>query len=533
MKHAKRLASLLLAMVMLLAMGVTSAFAAGGDGSITITNATVGKEYSVYKVFDLTYSIVDDKTNVAYTYTSESNPDAFLTALQGSDSPFALVETTTPGVYNVSLAAGKSASDVSAFLNEQKDNLTPVAKKIADASKLVFENLDYGYYFVTSEVGTVLTIDSTLPDVKVIDKNQEPSWDNEDPNNPGSGNPGKVIIDANGNKVTENTANFGDNVNFSIAVNATAYVADEQITYYYITDTLAAGFSAAENIKVLVNGVEKELSTDYTITANANPDGTNSFQITLPYDAEEYGSNAKIEVTYSATVENDAVLAEGGNLNTANFAYDTKEPGTENPDPNPEPQFPSENEKTTTTYVYALGVVKVDPEGKTLTGAEFSVTDEYNKTIYAKPTDTKGVYEYCVEGTEGATARFATDNDGVLVIKGVEAGHYNVVEEVAPLGYNLLNGVTKVTAELKEQYTTTITTYLDADGKVTNEVTNNTKEYKASASVAGLVIVNNKGTELPSTGGMGTTLFYALGGVLAVGAAVLLVVKKRMGRAAQ
>ena len=70
MKHAKRLVSLLLTMVMLLAMGVTSAFAAGSDGSITITNATVGKEYSVYKVFDLTYSTNNDgTTNVAYTYT--------------------------------------------------------------------------------------------------------------------------------------------------------------------------------------------------------------------------------------------------------------------------------------------------------------------------------------------------------------------------------------------------------------------------------------------------------------------------------
>ena len=74
---------------------------------------------------------------------------------------------------------------------------------------------------------------------------------------------------------------------------------------------------------------------------------------------------------------------------------------------------------------------------------------------------------------------------------------------------------------------------MDENGKVTDEVTEQTKEYEANAIVAGLVIVNNKGTELPSTGGMGTTLFYVLGGVLLVGAAILLVVKKRMSRAAQ
>ena len=531
MKHAKRLVSLLLTMVMLLAMGVTSAFAAGSDGSITITNATVGKEYSVYKVFDLTYSTNDDagETNVAYTYTKNGENDTFFTALQGEGSLFALVETTTSGVYSVTLAAGKTASDVSTFLSEQKDKLTAAATKKAEDSALTFDELAYGYYFVTSEVGTVLTIDSTLPNAEIVDKNQKPDWDNEDPKNPDEDypkNPGKVIIE-DGVKKIENTANFGDTVNFSIAVNATAYVGAEQATYYYITDTLADGFSAASNIKVFVGGAEKTLGTDYTLAQNGN-----TFTVTVPY-AEDYGANAKIEVTYSATVENDAVLAGSGNLNTANFTYDTKKPGTETPDPDTTPDFPEENKKTTTTYVYALGIVKVDPEGNTLEGAEFSVTDANDKTIFAKATDTKGVYEYCAEGTEGAVKQFATDDNGVLVIKGVKAGSYKVTEQVAPKGYNLLQGSTTVEAVLKEQYSTTVTTYIDENGKVTEETTETTKEYTASENVAGLVIVNNKGTELPSTGGMGTTLFYALGGVLVVGAAVLLVVKKRMGRAAQ
>ena len=529
MKHAKRLVSLLLTMVMLLAMGVTSAFAAVSDGSITITNATVGKKYSVYKVFDLTYSTIDgDSTNVAYTYTKNGENDTFLAALQGEGSPFALTETTTSGVYSVTLAAGKTASDVSTFLSEQKDKLTAAGTETAVDSELTFNNLAYGYYFVTSEVGTVLTIDSTLPDVEIVDKNQKPDWDNEDPENPDEDypdKPGKVIVE-DGVKKTENTANFGDTVNFSIAVNATAYVGDKQATYYYITDTLADGFSAAKDIKVLVNNQALDKNA-YTLVQNGN-----TFTVTVPY-AEAYGANAKIEVTYSATVLNTAVLAGSGNLNTANFTYDTKEPGTDTPDPDITPDFPEDNKKTTTTYVYALGIVKVDPEGNTLKGAEFSVTDADDATIYATATGTKGVYEYCTEGTAGAVKQFATDDNGVLVIKGVKAGSYKVTEQVAPKGYNLLQGSTTVEAVLKEQYSTTVTTYIDENGKVTEEATETTKEYTASENVAGLVIVNNKGTELPSTGGMGTTLFYALGGVLVVGAAVLLVVKKRMGRDAQ
>ena len=527
MKHAKRLVSLLLTMVMLLAMGVTSAFAAGSDGSITITNATVGKEYSVYKVFDLTYSTNDDSTtNVAYTYTKNGESDTFLAALQGESSPFDLTETTTSGVYSVTLTAGKTASDVSTFLTKQQNNLTAAATATAEGSELTFNNLAYGYYFVTSEVGTVLTIDSTIPNAQIVDKNQKPDWDNEDPDNPDEDypdKPGKVIIE-NGVKKTENTANFGDTVNFSIAVNATAYVGDQQATYYYITDTLAGGFSAAKDIKVLVNNEALD-TTAYKLVQNGN-----TFTVTVPY-AEAYGANAKIEVTYSATVENDAVLAGSGNLNTANFTYDTKEPGTDTPDPDTTPDFPEDNKKTTTTYVYALGIVKVDPEGNTLEGAEFSVQDNLSNDIWA--TGDNGIYEYCKAGTEGAVKQFATDDNGVLVIKGVKAGSYNVTEQVAPKGYNLLQDSTTVEATLKEQYTTTVTTYTDESGKVTDQITDNKKEYKANANVAGLVIVNNKGTELPSTGGMGTTLFYALGGVLVVGAAVLLVVKKRMGRDAQ
>ena len=530
MKHAKKLASLLLALVMLLALG-TTAFAAEtagtANGSITIKNATVDKSYSIYKVFDLTYSIKGEETNVAYTYTKNGETDAFLTALQGADSPFTLTETTTAGKYSVSLTAGKTAADISAFLSGQKDNLTAVATKKAESSTVAFTGLAYGYYFATSEVGTTLTIDSTLPNVEIIDKNQGPSWDNEDPKNPDPDypdNPGKVIIE-NGVKKTVNSVNFGDVVDFSIAVNATAYVGDKQATYYYITDTLADGFSAATNVEVFVGGAKKTLGTDYSILWSGN-----TFTVTVPY-AESYGANAVIEVKYSATVLNTALLAGNGNLNKANFTYDTKTPGDPTPDPKPDPSFPTENEKTTTTYVYALGIVKVDPQGNPLKGAEFSVKDTEGNDIWA--TGDNGVYEYCKAGTENAVKQFKTDDNGVLVIKGVAAGTYSVTEQVAPQGYNLLNGSTNVTATLKEQYTTKVTTYLDENGKVTNTVTEKTKDYETDANVSGLVIVNNKGTELPSTGGMGTTLFYVLGGVLVIGAAVLLVVKKRMGRAAQ
>ena len=237
-------------------------------------------------------------------------------------------------------------------------------------------------------------------------------------------------------------------------------------------------------------------------------------------------------MTYSATVNNSAILANPGNKNTANFTYDTKAPDTETPDPNPNPTYKDENKRETTTYVYALGIVKVDPKGNALKGAEFNVSGE-NGSISAKATATPGVYEYCAAGTEGAVTQFKTDEKGVLTIKGLAAGTYTVTETVAPKGYNLLKDPVQVEAKLKEAYTTTITVYTDENGNVTSEVTANTIAYQAAANVAPLVVVNQAGTELASTGGMGTTLFYVLGGLLVVAAAVLLVVKKRMSRDAQ
>lgn len=507
----KKILSLILALMMLLTLG-TTAFAANDDGSITITNATIGEDYAVYKVFDLTYS----GENVAYTYTKMGDTDAFYDALVSESSPFAL--TAAGNAYNVSLKEGKTAADITTFLNGQKANLT--TKQVgttvrADDDTVKFENLPYGYYYITSTLGGTVTIDSTLKDVQVVDKNQEPTWDN------GEDKPGKVIVNADGSKVTENSVNYGDIVDFSIAVNATAYVGDKQVTYYYITDTLGAGFNAAENITVYVD--DNPIDTaDYTLTQNGN-----TFQVTVPHKAE-YGANYKIEVKYSATVNNSAILANPGNKNTANFTYDTKAPGTLTPDPKPTPTYPEENKRETTTYVYALGIVKVDPKGNPLKGAEISVKDAEGNDIYAKKTATPGVYEYCSAETEGAVKQFKTDDNGVLVIKGVAAGKYSVTEMVAPAGYNVLKDAKEVEAVLKTAYTTKVTAYKDADGNVTSEVTETTEEYDAGENVVGLVVVNQSGTELPSTGGIGTTIFYVLGGLLMAGAAVLLITKKRM-----
>lgn len=533
MKNMKKMLALILALVMVLALG-TTAFAEEGKGTITVSNSTVGATYSLYKVFSATVSA---DGNIAY------KADA------------ALVENdyfVTDSKLNVTVKEGAKAADGSltpAAIQWLRENYVKNEKLTAtmtgNGEAITFKNVDYGYYIVTSTVnnGAAVTVDSTKPDVTVVDKNQVPTWDNE----PGEGdetgedsNPGKVIIE-DGKKVVVNSASYGDTVNFSISVNATAYVGKDLVTHYYIKDTLDDGFSFADNIVVKVGDAVLVEDTDYILTQNGN-----FFEIDIPF-GEKYGSNAKIEVTYSATVEDDAVIAGAGNLNTANFTYSTdssfdpNDPGYDPENPNdpgyPNPDDPTKpydemNKKTTTTYVYALGFHKVDGQTKeSLADAEFSI--KLGETVIGAVKNDDGTYSYTTDAAvDGYTTTFVSDADGLIVVKGLKAGSYTVTETKAPAGYNLLENPVTIETQISEtsQYTQTVTTYYDKDGNVVAEKVEDGKTVTSTYEVAvkELIIENNAGTELPSTGGMGTTIFYVLGGLLVIVAVVLLITKKRM-----
>lgn len=531
----RRFLAFALTLVILMSVCI-SASAAQDDGSITIQNSVSGETYSVYKVFDLTYK----DENAAYSYKSTGDNDAFLDALKQDLSPFELKEIQN-GVYTVTSSA--SVEEISAWLSNNASLLKVTQSKKAESNELIFNNLEYGYYYITSSLGSVVTIDSTMKDVIVIDKNQKPGWDNEipdpdDPENPKT--PGKVIVLDDGTTVTENTANIGDTVNFSIAINATAYDGKELVTYYYISDTLGAGFSEAKDIIVKVND---QVISNYSVKKDGK-----SFRIDVPF-GEKYGSKAKIEVLYSAEVLNTAVIAGDGNVNTANFTYATDSSfdpdnppyNPENPDDpnypddpfdpenpedpeNPDPLFPKSNEKTTSTYVYALGILKVDEEGNVLSGAQFEIEDSSGNKVFA--VGSNGEYVFCDSHDEDAVSQFAVNDNGLLVVKGVAAGEYKLTEKVAPEGYNILSEPISAKAELKAKYTTIITTYFDENGKVTNTVTENTEETDTGVNVVGVVVVNKNGTELPSTGGSGTTWFYIIGSIFVFAAIALLISKK-------
>lgn len=527
MKKLTKVLAAVMALALIFALSA-GAFAADNDGSITISNATKTESYSIYKIFDLTYNANGD---VAYSYTKTGEADAVFAALNASGSPFVLT-TGIGACYNVTSEA--TDAEISAWIKENlidTELVSAASTKFATADTVSFTDLPYGYYYITSSLGSTATIDSTCKAVTVIDKNQTPGWSD-----------GKVI-DENGNPVV-NSVNIGDTVDFSIGIKGTNYIGDQKITYYYIKDTLTGGLAYVDadkdgkaDLVVKVDDATLTAGKDYTVTMSS--DGK-SFELVIDWaDGNStdgfspiYSANADINVSYSTILTEEAIIAEPGNGNSANFTYKTNVmPNPDSPE-NPVP-YDEENTTTTKTYTFALGFRKIDGETKApLAGASFSVKDPSGETVYAKPTGTAGVYMFCDAKAVGALSVFATDADGKLVIEGVKEGEYEVTEEIAPAGYNMLTESFKAEASIAgvEEYSTTYVTYFDADGKIVEEAVLEGKSLSTTYPVkaSNILVENNAGAELPSTGGIGTTIFYILGAVLLIGAAVLLVVKKRM-----
>ena len=278
----------------------------------------------------------------------------------------------------------------------------------------------------------------------------------------------------------------------------------------------------------------------YVITRN---DTEKWFQIGIPF-GEKYGSNAVIQVDYKAVANDTAVIGTAGNLNTANFTYNTnddfdpdnppEDPG-DDPSKNPTPSEPKkpysdEKKKTTKTYLYALAVQKKDENGDALKGAKFSV--KVSDTEYITGTLDSGAYKYTGKST--TPFEFETTDAGLLIIKGIELDdqtEYILTETEAPKGYNKLAKPISLKATLEGTYETlTVEKYFyKPDGTQDHtEVSYSTTYSGADLGGYGIDIENKKGTELPATGGAGTTLLLVLGSILFMGTAVVLVSKKRL-----
>ena len=331
---------------------------------------------------------------------------------------------------------------------------------------------------------------------------------------------------------------------------------------------LTGVYVSTENHAVDADG--KVIDTDANGNLKTNTDGSFVYvKDTKPvYTYSIYNSDVTIVVDYWMILDDDAIVDEPGNKNFAQYGWNPiDDEDTEgNPKAPEEPKDtdePSKKEEIdeATVYTYALAWVKTDEQGVELADAEFELPFYVKKDkkdgksyIYAMTKDEYDALEDADKATKytnKVTTTTAADDGqkGVITIKGMEQGKYTITETQAPAGYNKLTAPFELEAKKSGVGVTTktkTTIFLDAQGNVTDKVTNVTKEYitdedsynKATPAVQGEEtsvpvyqfknIVNKQGSELPSTGGIGTTIFYVIGAILVLGAGILLVTRRRM-----
>ena len=497
MKSTRKLASLLLALVMVFALAVT-AFAqdvtvTGGTGSITISNAAKGETYAIYKLFDATVSA--DGKSIAYTGTIPGGLETYFTA-------------DANGYISATDAAknGENMSDgLKAALKTWAKGTTATAAAESDGSALNFKELAYGYYVVTTTQGEqVISVDSTMPNVNIVDKN--------------SSTPKDLRKTADVDDVS-----IGDTVTYTVRFKTSNYYgagADaKEIVSYTIVDTLPEFLTSVNVTSIIVDNDGDDATTDDQ--ANVTAQFADKKINIKWYDNNQflYNNGATVTITYTAKVTDKAVIDGAGNANKVTVTWTTKD-GNQ-PDPG---KFEDEE----TIFTYAIALKKVNNKGKALPGAEFQFP------FYVKSAvDADGAYIYAgTTAGEGLTNQITTPDSGVIIVKGVKTGRYEIKEVTAPAGYNKLTDPVTVDAVKTSSTTTHTIVYLDENGNVVDKAAKVTEVKVDIDTIAAtpVVVVNKAGTELPSTGGMGTTVFYVLGAVLVVGAGVLLVTKKRMSQ---
>ncbi len=528
MKKFKKMSAFMLAVVMALAMSIT-AFAQTAalnpadkdNATITINNAAKGETYYIYKLFDAT---VGEDGQIAYQC-----PDAIpegLTSFFTKDAKNNVIPNDSILVKDADgkVTGTNMTEELKTALEAWAKSATVINSAVSDGSALEFTGLPYGYYVMTTthksdadengEVKSAITVTSTQPKAEIFDKN--------------TNKPGAV-------KETENGSySIGDTVKYTATFDTTNYIGEgkdaKQIVEYVISDTLPEFLSNPNVTKISIGKGENKV--EYTVDGET-PQFDAEKKITIPWaekDAEgKYTNTSLYAQGDQIVVEYEAVLTSTTNIGAANkntikieaIDKDGNQPWSE------------EWEDSAEITTYAAAIKKVDDAGNALAGAVFTIAGLTVEAVEGEP----GVYRVVSYDPDSTTpsAEMTTDENGKLYIIGLAEDVSLIVTEVkAPDGYNKLTETKTLSSQVlsKEIYETSGERHYDEDGNLVSETSTSVSSKEVEKNLSdldegALEIVNNQGTLLPSTGGIGTTIFYIIGGILVIGAGIILVVKKR------
>ena len=485
MKLIKKIAAIMFAFMMVVAMS-TNVSAEGTDkGTITINNAVDKQTYTIYKLLDLK-SYVPETTNQIglYSYKPATEWQSFFE----TEDAKRFITIDENGYANWVEGANQAEFAQKALAYATTNKIANNGTAPASNNTVTFNDLDLGYYLVDSSVGALCNLNTTNPNMIIQEKNGVPSVE-------------KKIVEYNEdrseNLVDNNSANIGEKIVFKTTINinpgAKKYVLHDKMDSHLRYDDI---WMIHDN-----NNKNYARKTDFVVNTTNLADADCTFE--LSFTDAFYTNNKndidtkklnKIYVYYQATVKDDALVKQEMKNNTY-LTY-----GENNT---------KSNEDYTITKTFEIPVYKytgTDENKQGLAGAKFKLyTDEPCKNEVNVKLDGT---DYLVGSTDtNKNVMTSPASTGEFTIKGLKAGTYYLKETEAPKGYNLLAKAIKVV--------------ITDDGQVQVE------KNGAVTNVKRVEVQNKSGTLLPSTGGAGTTMIYLVGALLVLGSGVVLASKRR------
>ena len=539
-------AAALAAAIVMSSMSVMAFAAEASTGSVTITKymstsgtgdtlstenytgaAPTGEEYKLLKNVEFAYVKVGERvqvdtatsdssqTEIQYTVTDENFLDAIGIKKAEVNKNF------TQKTLNEKVSSSANKTKVINFVNTYKGANKTSTDENGTAS---FTELDLNALYVFAETdatnaalasdGSKVNVTkvsvpflvsvpftgsdgTTVTNLKVYPKNST-----------GEDSIDKKIVEGETEKVTT-AANIGDTVNYKVTYSVP--VTENGLESLVITDTMSKGLTFDTN-NIEVKNEDVVSADNYTVESKQNPNGNGSTITTITFTEKyckslEKNTTQNFTITYTATLNKDAVLGQSGNTNDVFVTY--RNTGDVDRD--------TEHKSTTKVFTYGIDLLKKGEGVDKLVGVKFTLTDENGKGVNVEKNDSNNFYT-----PGGRSNTVTTGDDGKIYIRGLKPGTYKLTETKTNNGYVLLKNPVVIVITQTSAETGAATATVGSKDDVTM-----TADNGSATAIVPLTVVNSKGFDLPVTGGRGIALFTIAGIAIVVAAGTLLFMRKR------